>query len=137
LLEKIGLQGYTIKSGPYKDMGSPLKKLTPESKQVFQEVVDNIHMQFVRAVAAGRKMDLQQVERLADGRIYSGEQAKAVGLVDRLGNLEDAVQIAAERAGIQGEPRIVTSRPGMKVWWKRLFLEKASQLAGELFFSLL
>jgi protease-4 len=135
LLQKIGLQGYTIKSGEYKDMGSPLKKLTPESRDIFQDLVNNFHAQFVRAVADGRKMDPKRVERLADGRIYSGEQAKELGLVDVLGNLEDAVQIAAKRAGIKGEPRVVPSSQASKSWWRRLLTEKITEAVQGFLFS--
>ena len=136
LLQKVGFQGYTIKSGEHKDMGSPLKKLAPGSRDIFQGLVNNIHAQFVRAVADGRKMERSRVEALADGRIYSGEQAKQLGLVDVLGNLEDAVEIAANKAGIKGEPRVVTSGPSSKGWLRRLFLGKLAEEVRGLFFSL-
>ncbi len=106
LLEKIGLKGYVIKSGRFKDIGSPLREMTDDEKRLLQEVIDNVHSQFVDAVAEGRKMDRDEVAAIADGRILSGEQALMLGLVDSLGNLQDAVKIAAEMAGIRGEPKV-------------------------------
>ena len=108
LAEKIGVKGMTIKSGEFKDIGSPLREMTPQEQQILQIVVDNVHMQFVNAVAEGRKLSREEVMQIADGRILTGEQAKALGLVDELGNLEDAVSDAAKQGGISGEPKVVT-----------------------------
>ncbi|HZW37637.1 MAG TPA: signal peptide peptidase SppA, partial [Candidatus Deferrimicrobiaceae bacterium] len=91
LIEKIGLKGMVVKSGAFKDIGSPVREMKPEERELLQGVIDNVHSQFIAAVAEGRKMDRESVARIADGRIFSGEQAKALGLVDALGNLEDAV----------------------------------------------
>ncbi|HEY2990117.1 MAG TPA: signal peptide peptidase SppA [Candidatus Binatia bacterium] len=121
LMKKIGVQGYSIKSGANKDVGSPLRPLSPEGKQILQTLVNNVHGQFVAAVAKGRRMTEEQVKPLADGRVYSGEQAKALGLVDHLGNMEDAVERAATRVGIKGKPQVVYSRSDEKSWWERLF----------------
>ena len=108
LVERIGLRGMTVKSGEFKDIGSPLRDMTPQERQLLQTVVDNVHMQFVNAVATGRKLPREDVVRIADGRIFTGEQAKALGLVDALGDLEDAVHDAARQGGITGEPKVVT-----------------------------
>ncbi len=108
LVDKIGLKGMAVKSGEFKDIGSPLREMTPEDRQVLQSVVDNVHMQFVDAVAAGRKMPREDVLKIADGRILTGQQAKALGLVDALGNLEDTVAEAGRMGGIPGEPKVVT-----------------------------
>ena len=108
LADKIGVKGMTIKSGEFKDIGSPLREMTPQEQEILQSVVDNVHMQFVNAVATGRKLSQEEVMRIADGRILTGEQAKAVGLIDELGNLEDAVSDAAKQGGITGEPKVVT-----------------------------
>jgi len=121
LMKKIGIQGTSIKSGPNKDIGSPLRPLSPEGKKILQELVNNVHAQFVSAVAKGRRMPEEKVKELADGRVYSGEQAKALGLVDVLGNMEDAVDLAAKRVGIQGTPQVVYSRTEQKSWLERLF----------------
>jgi len=84
--------------------------------------VDNVHGQFVAAVAQGRRMDEARVRKLADGRIYSGAQAKELGLVDQFGTLEDAIELAAKRAGIKAEPAVYYSRPEQEHWWERIFM---------------
>lgn len=121
LMKKIGVQGYSIKSGPNKDIGSPLKPLTPEGRAILQGLVNNVYGQFVAAVAKGRRMTEDKVRELADGRVYSGEQAKGLGLVDALGNMEDAVALAAKRVGIKGTPQTVYARAEQKSWWERMF----------------
>lgn len=121
LMKKIGVQGYSIKSGANKDIGSPLKPLSPEGKAILQGLVNNVHGQFIGAVAAGRKMSEEKVRELADGRVYSGEQAKGLGLVDVLGNMEDAIDLAAKRVGITGTPAVVYSRGDEKGLLERLF----------------
>jgi protease-4 len=103
LLDKIGMVPVVIKSGPYKDTGSPTREMNDDERRILQSITDNIHQQFVTAIAEGRKMDHAQVEKAADGRIFTGEDAVARGLVDRLGNFEDALQWAGELGGIQGD----------------------------------
>ncbi len=120
LMRKLGLKGYSIKSGLYKDIGSPLSPLTPNGRAILQSLVDNVYGQFVSAVAKGRRMPEAKVREIADGRVYSGEQAKELGLVDLLGNMEDAIDLAAKRAGIQGAPQIIYSRGEDKSWWEKL-----------------
>ena len=107
LLGKIGLKSVVIKSGQYKDILSPTRELQKNEKQLVQGVIDNIHGQFVDAVALGRNLPRTKIAEIADGRIFSGEQAKSLGLVDELGNLEDAISYAAEKAGISGEPDVI------------------------------
>jgi protease-4 len=107
LLKKIGFRSYVIKSGKHKDIGSPLREMTSEEKAILQGVIDSVHNQFVRAVAEGRNMKERKVRQIADGRIFSGEQAKELGLVDRLGSLQDAIEIAAEMIGIKGKPVVI------------------------------
>jgi protease-4 len=102
VLDKIGMVPVVIKSGPLKDMGSPTKEMSKEEKEVLQGFVDQAHRQFVTAIADGRKMDIEHVKSLADGRIYTGEEAVRQGLVDRLGNFEDAIEWAGQLGGIQG-----------------------------------
>jgi protease-4 len=103
LLQKIGLSPVVIKSGEYKDMGSPTREMTPQEEEALQYFVDQTHRQFVTAIAEGRDMDPDHVESLADGRIYTGEEALKNGLVDRLGNLEDAIEWAGRLGGIDGK----------------------------------
>ena len=111
IIEKIGLLPVVIKSGDYKDIGSPTREMTDEERQLLQEFVDQAHQQFIRAVADGRNMDVERVAELADGRIFNGEQAKTHGLIDRLGNLEDAIEWAGREGGIEGEISTVYARP--------------------------
>jgi protease-4 len=110
LLKKIGVEGVVVKSGRYKDVGSPLRKMSDEEQALLQSVMDDVHKQFIEAVAAGRSLEVADVKALADGRIFTGRQAKDARLVDELGNLEDAIQLAAEIAGIEGEPKVVEPR---------------------------
>ncbi|MFO7713126.1 signal peptide peptidase SppA [Desulfosarcina sp.] len=102
LLDKVGLVPVVIKSGPYKDTGSPTREMEADERKILQAITNGIHEQFVSAIAEGRKMDRVLVEAAADGRIFTGEDAKARGLVDRLGNFEDALQWAGELGGIEG-----------------------------------
>ncbi len=110
LLKKIGVEGVVIKSGRYKDVGSPLRKMSNEERALLQSVMDDVHQQFIEAVAEGRGLDLAVVQALADGRIFTGRQAKASKLVDELGDLDDAIQLAADVAGIEGEPKVIEPR---------------------------
>jgi protease-4 len=102
LLDKIGMVPVVIKSGPYKDTGSPTREMRDDERELLETVTRDIHEQFVSAIAEGRRMDRDQVAAAADGRIYTGEQAKARGLIDRLGNFEDALAWAGEMGGIEG-----------------------------------
>lgn len=106
LFKKIGVQQEKIKSGPHKDIMSPDRPMTDEERAIIQNMVDDMYNQFVAVVAEGRKMDTSRVKVLADGRIYTGTQAKELGLVDELGNMYDAIDEAARLAGIQGKPEI-------------------------------
>ena len=103
LLQKIGLVPVVIKSGEYKDIGSPVRKMKPEEKKILQDFARKIHKQFIRDIVQGRKMDPEKVRSLADGRIFTGEESKELGLVDRIGNLEDAIEWAGRLGGIEGQ----------------------------------
>ncbi|HEX9205858.1 MAG TPA: signal peptide peptidase SppA [Candidatus Deferrimicrobiaceae bacterium] len=130
LAEKVGLRGMTVKSGEYKDIGSPLRDMNADERALLQGVVDNVHHQFVNAVAEGRNLPREDVMRIADGRIFTGEQAKALGLVDVLGNLEDAVAEAGKMGKIPGEPRVVTP-PKKKISFLELLKEETRTLLEE------
>jgi protease-4 len=110
LLQKIGVEGVVIKSGKFKDVGSPIRKMSSEERGLLQGVMDDVHRQFIEAVAEGRSLELRTAQALADGRIFTGRQAKEVKLVDELGDLDDAIQLAADVVGIQGEPKVVEPR---------------------------
>ncbi len=108
LFAKIGYQSEVIKSGALKDTGAMDRPLTAEERRVLQDVIDNVHRQFVATVAKERALPEDKVRRLADGRIFSGEQAKALGLIDQLGNFTDAVTLAASLAGLDTkDPRLI------------------------------
>lgn len=107
LLRKIGVESLVVKSGRYKDIGSPFRKMAEEDRRILQNVMDDVHRQFIEAVAEGRALEVGEVLTLADGRIFTGRQAKAAKLVDELGDLDDAIKLAAELAGIEGEPKVV------------------------------
>ncbi len=107
LYKKIGVRQEKIKSGPHKDILSPDRQLTEEERAIIQVMVDDMYNQFVEIIAEGRHMDPATVRQLADGRIYTGRQAKEVGLVDELGNMYDAIDGAAGMVGIQGKPEII------------------------------
>ena len=107
LMEKIGVDTQVIKSGKHKDMASVFKSLTPEEKEILQAVLDDVHDQFIEAVAEARGMEPEVVRKLSDGRIFTGRMAKGMGLVDELGNLEDAIMLAGKLTGIKGEPNVV------------------------------
>lgn len=109
LLHKIGLKSTVVKSGRHKDIMSPTREPTEEDKKILQEVIDNIHNQFIDAVAKGRNIDREKVVEIADGRIFSGQQARDLGLIDLLGNFQDAVSLTAKMVGIKGEPAIIYS----------------------------
>jgi protease-4 len=108
LLRWAKMQDVVIKSGTFKDAGSGTRPLTDEEKVYFQSLINNMYNQFVATVASSRKMKDEDVRKLADGRVYTGQQAKADGLVDELGTYQDAIDAAARIAGIQGEPKILS-----------------------------
>lgn len=118
LLEKIGVHSFSIKSGALKDMGSPFRKMRQEERVFLQQLIDDVHDQFIQAVSQGRGISEDKVRLLADGRIFTGRQAMELHLVDGLGNFQDAIEVAAEIAGIEGEPTVVQT-PKRKSWLER------------------
>ncbi len=124
LMDKIGIKSHTLKTGKYKDSGSPLRKFSDEDRAMLQSVIDNTHEQFIKAVAEGRKLPIDDVRKIADGRILSGEQAMGHKLVDRLGTLQDAIEEAGRQAGITGEPELLLP-PKKKINYMDLLVEGA------------
>src|SRR3712207_8705447 len=95
LLEKVGVEATAVTSGPRKDMGSPCRTMTAEERAIFQSLIDSFYQRFLTIVQEGRpNLAMDQLKKLADGRIYTGEQAKAAGLVDDIGYIDDAVELA-------------------------------------------
>lgn len=107
LLEWAKLKDVVFKTGEYKDSGSPSRPLTENERKYFQGLIDDMYVQFVEAVSAGRKLDLQEVRSVADGRVFTGRDAREKKLVDEIGNFQDAVDLTAKLAGISGKPRLL------------------------------
>ncbi len=110
LFKKVGVKSVVIKSGRHKDLASPFREMSAEDRRILQSVLDDVHQQFIQAVAEGRSLSPDDVRLLADGRIFTGRQAQDIHLVDGLGNLDDAIHVAADLAGIEGEPKVVEPR---------------------------
>jgi protease IV len=106
LFEEYGVAATIIKSGTYKDTGSMFREMTEPEKEIWQSIIDQTYEEFVRIVAEGRDLPVEEVTSLADGRVYTGQQAMDLGLVDTMGDLPDAIDRAAELGDISGEPRI-------------------------------
>jgi protease-4 len=107
LLDKIGIQVTVIKSGDMKDALSPFREPTEEELEYYQTIIDEAYAQFVGIVAEGRDLPPDEVREIADGRVYTGLQALELGLVDELGNFPEAIDLAAELGGIDGEPQVI------------------------------
>lgn len=116
LLEEYGVEVTTIKSGDLKDIGSLFRSMSAEEIATWQAIIDETYQEFVRIVAEGRELPIDEAQKLADGRIYTGRQALELGLVDQLGDISVAVQRAAELGGIEGEPRIIEYEPPFSVF---------------------
>ncbi len=110
LLEKIGVKGLVVKSGEYKDIGSPFRDMTNQEQKLLQGVIDDVHSQFIEAVSEGRRLPVADVTAIADGRIFTGRQALSLKLVDQMGDLADSIQLAGTLAGIQGKPKVVEKK---------------------------
>jgi protease IV len=107
LTKKVGLDFFSLKAGRYKDVGSPFRPMTKEEQAYMQRLLDDIYQQFLRDVGRNRKIPLDKMRTLAEGRIYTGEEAQKLGLVDELGNLPDAIERAGRLAGVKGKVEAV------------------------------
>jgi len=110
LLKKVGVDYVVVKAGQYKDVGNFARTMTPEERRILQALLDDVYSQFVGAVAEGRGLARETVLTFADGRIYSGQQAQKLKMVDELGGLDDAVEAAARLAGLPGRPKLIYPR---------------------------
>ena len=133
LLDKVGLRTNVIKSGPHKDIGSPVRPMEESDRAILQNIIQDVHNQFIDAVAEGRGMERDVAAQLADGRIYTGKQAFDLGLVDRLGNLQAAVDVAAELSDVEGEPQLVYPEKEKPRLIEFLIQETMGQLRQEIF----
>jgi protease-4 len=115
LMDKLGVKSEVITSGKHKDMASVFRGIGDGERAILQSVLDDIHEQFIKAVADGRHMPIEKARELADARIFTGRQARELGLVDALGNLQDAIDEAAKLANIKGKPNVVTKEKEFSV----------------------
>ncbi len=123
LMKKVGVKGVNVKSGANKDIGSPFQPLSPEGREILQSLVDNVHSQFVTAVAKGQRHGTRR--RCASSPtagFIPARKPRISGLIDQFGTLEDAIELAAKRGGIEGEPAVYYSRPEQERWWERIFM---------------
>lgn len=117
LLKKIGLKTSVVKSGKFKDIGSPAREMTAEERSLIQELVDDIYDQFLDTVSQNRRISKEDLKNIADGRVFSGRQAKKIGLIDDIGDMTYAVDLAGKLSGIEGKPDVVYSKKkGQKFW---------------------
>jgi protease-4 len=107
LLEWARLSNIILKSGEFKDSGTPTRDLTASEREYFQGLIDDMYNQFVEAVASGRNLDVDEVREFADGRVFTGREAKDLNMIDETGNLQDAIDLTARLAGIAGKPRLI------------------------------
>ena len=132
LLQKIGVTPVVVKSGEYKDIGSPVRTMTDSERVLLQTFSDQIHRQFITAIAEGRHIEYEKVASVADGRILTGENAHELGLVDRLGNLEDAIAWAGEMGGITGKVSAVYAKDKKHTFIKRLAESSLHEIMSQL-----
>lgn len=110
LLKKVGVYFMVIKSEEHKDIGSPFRKMTEEESKLLNDVIDDVYNQFVDAIVAERNLAKEDVLKIADGRILTGKQARELGLIDELGDLQEVIYAAAKAVGIKGKPRVLRPR---------------------------
>lgn len=132
LLHKIGVSREAVKSGPFKDIGSPVRKMKPEERRLLEEVIKNVHQQFVEVVVKGRRLNRERVEKLADGRIFTGQQARDLGLVDELGSFEDAVELTKKMVGLSGEVKLIFQEKKRFSFWDLIFSDWMGEIKESL-----
>jgi protease-4 len=128
LLKKVGLKSSVVKSGKFKDIGSPVREMTSEEKELLQELVDDIYDQFLDMVAQSRNIPKKNLENIADGRVFTGRQAFKLGLVDYLGDMGYAVTLAGEMSGIKGKPEVLYPKKKGSKFWDYIFREMFTAL---------
>jgi len=132
LLKKIGLKSSVVKSGKYKDIGSPVREMTAEERALMQSLVDDIYDQFLDVVSQNRRISKEELKKIADGRIFSGRQARKMKIVDELGDLGHAVRLAGKLAGIPGTPEPVYPEKKAVHLWEYLSQQAFSLLVSEI-----
>lgn len=129
LLKKIGLKSSVVKSGKYKDIGSPTREMTDDERKILQELVDDIYNQFLDVITKDRKTSPEEIKKIADGRVFSGRQAQKLKLVDFLGDGSYAVRLAGKMAGIAGTPDVVYPQKKGVTFWDYILQNAATSIA--------
>lgn len=129
LLKKVGVKASVVKSGQYKDIGSPMREMTPDERIIIQELIDDIYNQFIDVIVRDRKLTREQVVAIGDGRVFSGRKAKEYGLVDQLGDMAAAAKLASELAGKNGQYDLVYPRKKHPSIFDYMFESAANQLS--------
>ncbi len=129
LFKKVGVKSSVVKSGQYKDIGSPMREMTPEERIIIQELVDDIYNQFIDVIVRDRKMTREKVVAISDGRVFSGRKAKEYGLVDQLGDMTAAAKLASQLAGNNGSYDLIYPKKKHPSVFDYLFESAANQLA--------
>jgi len=132
LFKKVGLRASVIKSGRFKDAGSPFRDMTKEERELLQALIDDVHEQFVEAVSESRGLEKGMVIEVADGRVFTGRQALKIKLVDELGDLDHAAEVAAKLAQLEGKPELFFPREEKRTIWRFLMEEMVSVLKREM-----
>jgi protease-4 len=132
LMKKVGVRSSVVKSGKFKDIGSPARKMTSEEQQLIQGIVDDLYDQFAQIISDNRKIPLEKVRIIADGRIFSGRQALQLKLVDDLGGLNDSILLAGKLAGIEGKPEVIYATKKKTNFLKYLIETAASVVSEEM-----
>jgi len=132
LMEKIGLKSSVVKSGKFKDIGSPVRPMTTEEQALIQDLVDDTYDQLLEVISRDLKIPREALKQLADGRVFTGRQAQKLRLVDDLGDMGHAVRMAGKLAGIKGTPELVYPTKKKSTYWELLMEKAASALVGEL-----
>ena len=130
LMGKVGIQTEVVKSGRFKDIGSSTRDFTAADRELLQEMIDDVHLQFVEAISVGRKMSIERLQPYVDGRIFTGRQAKELGLIDEIGTFHEAVEYAAKAAGIDGNPDLIYPDPVKINFIDRYLHSAASRYLG-------
>lgn len=132
LLKKLGLKASVVKSGKFKDLGSPARPMTNEERALLQELVDDIYDQFLEMVANDRKIPKEKLRKIADGRVFTGRQALKLGLVDYLGDMGYAVTLVGEISGLKGKPELVYPKKKGSKFWDYIFSEMFTAFEGQM-----
>ncbi|NPU83037.1 MAG: signal peptide peptidase SppA [Syntrophaceae bacterium] len=132
LMRKVGVRATVIKSGKFKDIGTPARSMTDEERELLQDLVDDIYDQFLDSVATNRKLSKDSLRAFADGRVFTGRRAMKLGLVDELGDMTAAVRVAGGLAGIKGEPEVVWPPKKRSSLFDFLLQDARSYLLGAL-----